>query len=586
MKRTIPNITGTFVFVLFTSSGFTQPVSWPGHVLCSVVVNESSGYQHQETQRWDINGQANACTGGTCYPYAWQVQGNGGDGINWWFESATWTSPTSVFVVEHRTDGTNRLSRQYPAALGVTTGAGQTMNGSKSGVDEWEILQSSGTNPSYINMGSNMIVTGSITLPIATPPLKPKTPATCMYSFGSDSSAQQFPSAVSTGAGAFEVFGLDPWDSKIIRHKSYTAAGAWRPGPTMQAPWGSTGAGGPPQGFVNGPVAAVALSSTLVHVFAIGPDGVAYHNLLSGPCGTTDCPMGSWESIGANPPVQFLGSIAAVKTDANTVELFAMGSDGKAYRKSFVRGTGTASDTWTPPQTSAWTKIGGIPGTLRLNPSPAASSWSDKRFDVFATGENGKVYHKFFRGVWNASGPGSEQGDWESLGGSPASTRSMGSPSVVSWGPVRLDIFVNGIDGNVYHKYFAAGWGPNNIGADWESLGGVPVGARVIGSPAAVSWGPDHLDIFVTGTDGIVYHKSYSAAGWRPGGMGAAWEPLGGSSSPVGERFTGSPAVIVSGPNRIDVFVINGSAKAYHKFRDGNSWGPGSRSGNWELISN
>ena len=51
----------------------------------------------------------------------------------------------------------------------------------------------------------------------------------------------------------------------------------------------------------------------------------------------------------------------------------------------------------------------------------------------------------------------------------------------------------------------------------WESLGGIFTSA-----PTVVSWGPNRLDIFGKGTDGAVYHKAWLGSSWTAG-----WERLG-----------------------------------------------------------
>jgi hypothetical protein len=65
------------------------------------------------------------------------------------------------------------------------------------------------------------------------------------------------------------------------------------------------------------------------------------------------------------------------------------------------------------------------------------------------------MYHKAWAGAaW--------QTNWDDLGGVFTS-----APTVVSWGPNRLDVFGIGTDGNVYHKY----WGGSSWSATWENRG-------------------------------------------------------------------------------------------------------------------
>ena len=41
------------------------------------------------------------------------------------------------------------------------------------------------------------------------------------------------------------------------------------------------------------------------------------------------------------------------------------------------------------------------------------------------------------------------------------------------------------------------------VGDQFEYMGGV-----IVGDPAVVSWDHDRLDVFVIGTDGALYHKA------------------------------------------------------------------------------
>jgi hypothetical protein len=96
----------------------------------------------------------------------------------------------------------------------------------------------------------------------------------------------------------------------------------------------------------------------------------------------------------------------------------------------------------------------------------------------------------------------------ESLGGVLSS-----SPAAVSWGPNRIDVFAQGADGGLLHQYWnGSTWG-------WESLGG-----GVLSSPpAAVSWGPNRIDVFAQGQDNALVHRYWNGSSW------GVWESLGSS---------------------------------------------------------
>jgi len=79
-------------------------------------------------------------------------------------------------------------------------------------------------------------------------------------------------------------------------------------------------------------------------------------------------------------------------------------------------------------------------------------------------------------------------GLWTNLGGV-----SHYEPGAVSWGPNRLDVFVVGTDAAVYHMYSnddSNTWYP--AGNNWERVGG-----NAASAPSVVSWGPDRLDVFL-----------------------------------------------------------------------------------------
>jgi hypothetical protein len=123
----------------------------------------------------------------------------------------------------------------------------------------------------------------------------------------------------------------------------------------------------------------------------------------------------------------------------------------------------------------------------------------------------------------------------ENLGGA-----MIGSPTVASWGENRLDVFVRGLDNALWHKYWDGGnW------SNWESLGGV-----LTSSPAAVSWGPNRIDVFVLGGERALLQKSWDGSSWRD------WVKVADLIDPDGVNIvTGDPAAASWGPERLDVFL-------------------------------
>jgi len=71
----------------------------------------------------------------------------------------------------------------------------------------------------------------------------------------------------------------------------------------------------------------------------------------------------------------------------------------------------------------------------------------------------------------------------------------------------------------MYHK----AW----MGNHWHpSTGWQPLGGEFGTAPAAVSWGPNRLDVFAVGGDEQMYQKTWDGSQWQP--SVADWQPLGG----------------------------------------------------------
>jgi hypothetical protein len=75
--------------------------------------------------------------------------------------------------------------------------------------------------------------------------------------------------------------------------------------------------------------------------------------------------------------------------------------------------------------------------------------------------------------------------------------RLLSQPAAVSWGPGRLDLFVRGTDASC-----STSGTTGNRWSGWESLGG-----RLTSGLAVASWGSGRLDIFVRGADAALWHK-------------------------------------------------------------------------------
>jgi hypothetical protein len=227
------------------------------------------------------------------------------------------------------------------------------------------------------------------------------------------------------------------------------------------------------------------------------------------------------------------------------LDLFSAQSDRQIYHKAFDSANGSQ---WFPSLTG-WESLGGN-DIFSLLVFPTVVSWGPNRLDLFAVGKNHEMYRKSWDGAqWTPSPT-----DWESLGGT-----FSDSPVVASWGPNRLDLFGLGADRQPYIKSFdGTAWSP-----DW-----VPLGGTFNSNITAVSWGPGRLDLFGVGTDKQMYHKAFDTA------LGSQWLPSATDWEPLGGTFSSGAAVASWAPGRLDIFGVGTDNQMYIKSWDGSAWNP------------
>jgi hypothetical protein len=183
--------------------------------------------------------------------------------------------------------------------------------------------------------------------------------------------------------------------------------------------------------------------------------------------------------------------------------------------------------------TVGWSSLGGV-----LTSKPAVAAWSSNRLDTFVRGTDGQLWHKW----WN----GTSWSGWEPLGGQ---IHPGTGPAVATWAPGRLDVFVEGTDKQLYHKWFnSTGW------HGWQPLGGV-----LTSGPAAVSWSAGRIDVVADGPDHSVWHKWWSGTAW------SGWQSLGGQA-------TSDPGIASWASGRLDVFVKGTNNQLSHAWFASHIW--------------
>jgi len=187
-----------------------------------------------------------------------------------------------------------------------------------------------------------------------------------------------------------------------------------------------------------------------------------------------------------------------------------------------------------------WELAGGV-----LAFGPAASTWGSGRLDAFVTGTDGIVYHRYFiatsLGSWA----------WEALPGE----GSLSEASSISTASGSIDVFIHGADNALWRRNFSAGaWS-----ASWERVGG-----KIVGAPAAISLGSGNIAVFVQGADNHLWIASLSGTTWT-------WINVGG--------------VLGSGPAAVSIAPTSGDA--FVRGTDGALWhwsSVGGATGTWTLA--
>jgi hypothetical protein len=159
------------------------------------------------------------------------------------------------------------------------------------------------------------------------------------------------------------------------------------------------------------------------------------------------------------------------------LDVFVRGSDNALWHKWFAGGS------W-----SGWESLGGA-----LTSDPSAVGWDWSQIFVFAKGTQDTLIYK----RWNSSTGWSQV--WESQGGWLAS-----APDSAHWDRDRIHyvhVFAVGGYSNLYQNTWNS---RGNAWTGWNTLGGT-----VTADPGAVSWSVGRIDVFVRGTDNVMYHKWY-----------------------------------------------------------------------------
>jgi hypothetical protein len=209
--------------------------------------------------------------------------------------------------------------------------------------------------------------------------------------------------------------------------------------------------------------------------------------------------------------------------------------------------------------TSNWTSLG-APGNLSANPSVGKNA--DGRLEAFAW-TVGVDAAKALWHIWQTA-PGTTWSNWFSSGGPLTGFVLESSPTIAENQDGRLEGFAIGAGGALWHIWQVV---PNGTWSNWALLG-IPSTTNNISAPAVGKNQDGRLEVFVIGADGALWHIWQTS----PGGTWGSWASLGAQSSSV--TVIGDPFVTENGDGRLEAFAIGSDDALWHTWQvsPGGSW--------------
>lgn len=182
---------------------------------------------------------------------------------------------------------------------------------------------------------------------------------------------------------------------------------------------------------------------------------------------------------------------------------------------------------------------------------------SGPALDIFAASPNG-IFQTWYSEAndWNFAPGTTDTLVMQPLAAPNASQKFIHLPSVASWSPDRLDLFVVSADGELWHWWVSdenqpqSGWGGESLGH--------PGHGPLVSAPTAVTQQVDKITVFArVGIDGALFACVWDPANGRSWEWFSASSQLGWASEP--SPFALSPAACSWDPSRIDLFAVKGT---------------------------
>jgi hypothetical protein len=309
--------------------------------------------------------------------------------------------------------------------------------------------------------------------------------------------------------------------------------------------WSGWGNMGKPPGLLLSTAAVARNQDGRLEVVAIANDGTLWHRYQPKP---SKGPWIQWGSMGKPPGVKLVSNPVIGQNLDGRLEVFVFGSDGSLWHRYQSK---PGAGPW-----SSWSTMG-KPPKAKFYAHPVVAKNKDGRLEVFAmAGTPGKgEFQLSDTALWHNSQPNpNHKGSW-------GQWQNMGKPSGASWpSPAagqnkdgRLEVFVPGSDGALWHKYQQK---PNSgPWSGWTSMSYPPGGIKVLSQIHTAANKDGRLEVFMFGIRGK--GPGSVIAPWHIWQISPnnGWSKWAGLGSPPGKNFE----ALIVGQNkngRLEVFAI------------------------------
>ncbi len=207
-----------------------------------------------------------------------------------------------------------------------------------------------------------------------------------------------------------------------------------------------------------------------------------------------------------------------------------------------------------------WAAIGAMSiGSINSHINPCIARTSDGRLELFAIGKTGFLYHNY------QNSPEGSWSGWIAMGTTNNVWAQNGLPAVGKNADGRLELFIVGTDGSVNHIYQkVAGSSATTNWTSFSILSSSDVSQTA--KLAVGTWANGVQDLFVIGTDGVLYHNYQTS----PNGVWSGFVSLGGEWSQDADIAVNSDK-----NGEVQVLMVGNSGNLYNNWQtsvNGTSW--------------